>query len=334
MPMSTVSFTRSWVDVASSPDDRGWTRPLGGTGLTVTAVCAGGSPLGSMPENFGYEVSEDDAVALVQAILSSPIRFLDTANGYSQGRSERRIGSGIARSGGLPDDFVVATKVDANGADYSGDRVRESVRESRRRLGVATLPLVYLHDPEFHDYATMTGSGGAVEALIQLRDDGEVGHIGVAGGDVAEMARYVDLGVFEVLLVHNRWTLVDRSAGPLIKQAQNAGMAIVNAAIYGGGILARPRGTNKNYGYRPASQETLTAIGRMADLCEQWDTDLATAALQASLRNRRISSTIVGFSKQSRLRTILATAATELPEAFWDQLEQFVPAPENWLDFK
>jgi D-threo-aldose 1-dehydrogenase len=38
---------------------------LGATGLTVTAVCAGGGPLGSMPENFGYEVAEDDAVALV-----------------------------------------------------------------------------------------------------------------------------------------------------------------------------------------------------------------------------------------------------------------------------
>jgi D-threo-aldose 1-dehydrogenase len=54
------------------------------TGLKVTVVCAGGGPLGSMPENFGYEVSEDDAVDLVQAILASPIRFLDTSNGYSE----------------------------------------------------------------------------------------------------------------------------------------------------------------------------------------------------------------------------------------------------------
>ena len=285
-----------------------------------------------MPSNFGYEVAEDDAVALVQAVLSSPIRFLDTANGYSEGRSESRIGAGIARSGGLPEDFVVATKVDASGADYSGDRVRESVRESKRRLGLATLPLVYLHDPEFHDFAMMTEPGGAVDALVQLREDGEVGHIGVAGGDVVEMARYLDLGVFEVLLVHNRWTLVDRSAAALIEQAEHAGVAIVNAAVYGGGILARPRGTNKNYGYRPARQATLTAIERMADLCEEWSTDLATAALQISLRDQRISSTIVGFSKQSRLRTILAAAATELPEAFWGELEQFVPSPENWLD--
>jgi D-threo-aldose 1-dehydrogenase len=94
-----------------STDDR--IRPLGSTGLLVSAVCAGGAPLGSMPENFGYEVSYADGVALVGRILDSPIRMLDTANGYGGGNSERRIGAGIATFGGLPLDFVVATKVDA-----------------------------------------------------------------------------------------------------------------------------------------------------------------------------------------------------------------------------
>ena len=131
---------------------RPWLRALGGTGLEVSAVCAGGAPLGSMPENFGYEVSESDAIDLVRAVLGSRIRFIDTANGYSEGRSEQRIGAGIAAAGGLPGDFLVATKVDARGRDYSGDRVRESIGESKRRLGLDVLPLVYLHDPEFHDF--------------------------------------------------------------------------------------------------------------------------------------------------------------------------------------
>ena len=65
----------------------------------------------------------------------------------------------------------------------------------------------------------MTEPGGAVDALVELRDAGEIGHIGVAGGDTREISRYVDLGVFEAVLVHNRWTLVDRSAGPLFEQA-------------------------------------------------------------------------------------------------------------------
>ena len=137
-----------------------WLRPVGQTGLTVSAICAGGSHLASMPENFGYEVSEARAVDLVEAILESPIRFLDTSNGYSEGESERRIGLAIKRHGGLPPDFLVATKVDAIGSDYSGRRVEQSIRESRERLGVERLPLVYLHDPEFHDFEYMTAPGG------------------------------------------------------------------------------------------------------------------------------------------------------------------------------
>ena len=78
----------------------------------------------------------------------------------------------------------------------------------------------------------------------------------------------------------------------------------------------------------------MNAIGYMADLCERWNTELPTAALQASLRDRRISSTVVGFSKPARLQNILTASATKLPETFWDELEQFVPSRENWLDFQ
>jgi D-threo-aldose 1-dehydrogenase len=316
------------------PEAAGWLRGLGRTGLTVSAITVGGAPLGSMPENFGYEVAEADAVALVQAVLASPIRVIDTANGYSSGRSEERIGKAIALAGGLPDDFLITTKVDARGGDYSGNRVRHSVRESRERLGIDTLDLVYLHDPEFHDFDDLTGPNGAVQTLARMRDDGDVRHIGLAGGDVREMARYLDTGVFEVLLVHNRWTLVDRSAGQLISDASQAGIAVVNAAVFGGGILARPRGETTSYGYRPATPATLQAIDRMIELCERFETDLATAALQWSLRDPRIASTVVGFSKPQRIPRLMKAAQTVLPDAFWSELEQFVPTRENWLDFQ
>ena len=308
-----------------------WLRPVGQTGLTVSAICAGGSPLGSMPENFGYEVSEAQAVDLVGAILESPIRFLDTSNGYSEGESERRIGMAIKRHGGLPPDFLVATKVDAIGSDYSGRRVEQSIRESQERLGIERLPLVYLHDPEFHDFEYMTAPGGAVETLVRLREDGEIGAIGLAGGQVQVMERYLNLSVFQVLLVHNRWTLVDRSAEKIIALATNAGMGVMNAAIYGGGILANPRGST-SYGYRPAHPETLAAIAAMADVCERWGTNLATAALQASIRDELITSTIVGFSKLSRLDDLLTAAEQELPEPFWTEMAGLVPPPSTWLD--
>jgi D-threo-aldose 1-dehydrogenase len=309
-------------------------RPLGSTGLTISTVTAGGGPLGSMPENFGYEVAEEDAITLVERIFESPIRAIDTANGYSHGQSEERIGKAIVRAGGVPDDFLVITKVDAKGGDYSGERVRRSVEESKQRLGLDFLPLVHLHDPEFHDFDALTAPGGAVDTLLALHDEGQIGHIGIAGGDVHEVSRYLELGVFEVCLVHNRWTLVDRSATDLLAQAKSLGVAVVNAAIYGGGILANPGGTNRSYGYRPATAATLAAIDAMTAVCARYDTDLPTASLLFSVRDPQIVSTIVGFSKLPRLEQITTALETDLPEEFWDELEELTPTRENWLDFQ
>ncbi|HEY0473447.1 MAG TPA: aldo/keto reductase, partial [Kribbella sp.] len=162
---------------SSSTDD--WLRPLGSTGLTVSAVCAGGAVLAGMPEVFGYDVSPVEAIAVIRGVLDSPLRWIDTSNGYGDGESELRIGQALAEHGGLPDDFLVATKVDADGNDYSAARVRASVAESKRRLGLDQLPLVYLHDPEFHDFDSMRG---AVGELMRLREEGEIGHVGLAGG--------------------------------------------------------------------------------------------------------------------------------------------------------
>ena len=151
-----------------TPDSQTWLRPLGSTGLQVSAVSAGGGPLGGMPELFGYDTPEDQGIQVVLALLASPIRVIDTANGYSDGRSEHRIGVAIARAG--LGDMLIATKVDAAGGDFSGRRVRDSVAESRARLGLDHLPLVYLHDPEFHPDAGFDQPGGAIEALLALRD--------------------------------------------------------------------------------------------------------------------------------------------------------------------
>lgn len=312
--------------------DRGWIRSLGSTGLQVSAVCAGGAPLGSMPDNFGRDLAYDDGVAMVRAILDSPVRWIDTSNGYSDGESERRIGAGIAQAGGLPGDFWVATKVDARGRDYSGDRVRASVAESKERLGLPFLPLVYLHDPEQHDFDELAAPGGAVQTLMALREEGEIGHVGLAGGDVRVMTRYLALGGFEVLLVHNRWTLVDHSAVELLAQAEELDVAVVNAAVYGGGILARPAGASDRYGYRPASPETLQAIAAMEATCREAGTDLRTAALRASVEDPRVDATVVGMSEPARLTQVATMLAADLPAGLLDELAQLLPAEHNWLD--
>jgi len=305
-----------------------WLRPLGSTGLTVSAVCAGGSGIAGMPAVFGYDVTRQEAVDLVLRVFDSPLTWIDTSNGYGDGESELRIGQAIHEYGGLPDGFLVATKVDANGKDYSGARVRASVAESKERLGLDELPLVYLHDPEYHDFEYMRD---AVDTLMQLRADGEIGHVGLAGGNTTELVRYLDLGGFEVLLVHNRWSLVDHSAGDIFQRGIGDGIAVINAAVYGGGILANPAGATK-YAYREAPAAVLQAVAEMDKACREYGTDLATAALRHSVDNPDIAGTVVGITKPSRVDALVEAVEADLPDALLNRLGNLIPHKRYWVE--
>lgn len=314
-----------------APGGSQWLRPAGGTGLTVSAIGLGGAPLSSMPEVLGYEVPKARALDLVEAVLQSPIAVIDTSNNYNDGESERRIGEALRKTASSAR-MLVVTKVDARDGDYSGDRVRRSVEESARRLGLNVLPLVHLHDPEFFDFADIAGAGGAVETLVALKAEGIIGSIGVAGGHATTMQRYVDLGVFDALLVHNRLTLVDRSAQSVVSDAKSRGMAVFNAAVFGGGILAAPRSGRDTYAYRPASPAQLAAIAAMADLCDEYGLELGAAAIQASLRDTLVDCTLVGMSRPERVQWTLDAASEPIPEDFWARIDELRPAPEHWVD--
>jgi len=314
-----------------APGGTRWLRPAGATGLTVSALGLGGAPLSSMPEVLGYEVPKDRALELVEAVLQSPIAVIDTSNNYNDGESERRIGEAIRNTAASVRPLVI-TKVDARDRDYSGDRVRRSVEESAERLGMEMLPLVHLHDPEFFEFADITAPGGAVDALVALKAEGVIGSIGVAGGHAPTMQRYVDLDVFDALLVHNRLTLVDRSAEKVVSDAKARGMAVFNAAVFGGGILAAPRSARDTYAYRPASPALLAAIAEMADLCDEFGVELGAAAIQASLREPLVDCTLVGMSRPERVQWTLDAASDPIPEEFWPRIHALRLAPEHWVD--
>ena len=279
-----------------------------------------------MPAAYGYEVGEERAIATVSRVLESPVRFLDTSNEYSDGESERRIGAAIRRAGGLPDDFVLATKADPErgGASFTGQRVHEAFRESAERLGVERFGVYHLHDPERFEFEDMVGPAGAVAAMAELKRDGLVDAIGVAGGDITEMYRYVDTGVFDVLLNHNQYTLLDRSAGPLIDHALAAGLSFVNAAPYASGVLAKPAAAKPHYMYGPPSREVVEMTGRLRDLCAGRDVSLAALALQFSTRDQRISSTVVGVSTPERVDELVANESIDIPAELWEQVGELL----------
>ncbi len=307
-------------------------RDLGRTGLTVTSVCVGGGPLGSMPENFGYDVPAQLGVATAQRALEGPCNFLDTSNGYSDGESERRVGAALRLTGGLRPGFVLATKVDPDPrtGDFSGQRVVRSVEESLERLGLDHLQLLYLHDPERISFEDGVAPGGPVEALVRLRDEGVVEHIGVAGGPVRLMSRYLATGAFEALITHNRWTLVDRSADALLDEAVALGVGVVNGAPFGGGILAKGSAALPKYAYSAAPAVVLDRVRAMERACDEHGVPLPAAALQFSTRDARITSTIVGVSRPERVEETVRLASWDIPDELWETLEPLHAPKELW----
>jgi D-threo-aldose 1-dehydrogenase len=285
-----------------------------------------------MPENFGYDVSAERGIATARRVLDGPINFLDTAAGYSGGESERRIGAALAAAGGQPPGFVLATKVDRDEAtgNFSGDQVRRSTEGSLARLGLDTIQLLYLHDPEHISFDQGMAPDGPVEALLKLKDEGVAQHIGVAGGPVALMSRYLKTGAFEALITHNRWTLVDRSAGDVIDEAVDLGIGVVNGAPFGGGILAKGSATRTEYAYHSAPPEILQRVRAMEAACRDHDVPIAAAALQFSTRDPRVTSTIVGISRPERVDETVRLAEWPIPDALWDVLRPLAAPSELW----
>ncbi len=276
-----------------------------------------------MPETFEYSVDEERAGETLRAVFESPINFLDTAASYGDGESERRIGEMLGEMGGLPEGVVLATKADRDltTGDFSGEQMRRSVERSLRLLGMERLQLVYLHDPEHESFDHIMAPGGPVEVLTGLKEEGVIQHLGVAGGPIDLMIRFVETDLFEAVITHNRYTLVNRAADPLFDAAAERGVAALNAAPYGSGILAKGPDAYARYEYTEAPKEMVERVRAMRDACLEFDVPLAAAALQFSLKDPRIVSTIVGMSRPERVQQSLDLAAHPIPAELWERID-------------
>ncbi|MDQ4127275.1 MAG: aldo/keto reductase, partial [Actinomycetota bacterium] len=144
---------------------------------------------------------------------------------------------------------------------------------------------------------------------------------GVAGGPIDLMIRFVETGLFEALITHNRYTLVDRTADTLLDVAREHGVAALNAAPYGSGILAKGPDAYARYAYEEAPGAMVDRVRAMQDVCKGFGIPLAAAALQFSLRDPRIASTIVGITRPERVGQTLDLAAHKVPGELWERLD-------------
>jgi D-threo-aldose 1-dehydrogenase len=300
------------------------TRRFGRTDLHVTPLCVGTAPLANMPDAFGFSVPDDRAVATLRAAFASPITFVDTSANYGDGNAERHIGRVLREIGGLPAGRVLATKADRDmtTGDFSGEQMKRSIAESLERLGLDRLQFAYIHDPEHTTFETIMARGGALDVLQGLQREGVIGDLGISGGPIDMLIRYVETGAFAAVETHNRYTLLNRSARPLLDVAASKGVAVVNAAPYGSGMLAKGPDVSARYAYQDAPARLIDRARRLDDVCRRHGVPLAAAALQFSMRDPRVTSTVVGMTRPERVEQTLALAAQMIPDEIWPELDR------------
>jgi D-threo-aldose 1-dehydrogenase len=295
------------------------------TGVSIPALCFGTSALGDMPATYGYGVDAARAQATLDAVLDSPTPFLDTSRNYGMGRSEERIGAALAARGGLPANAVISSKLDRDmdTLKFDAARVRRSVEESLAAMGVDHIAILHLHDPEYaSDLKDITKPGGAIAELMKMKDEGLTSAVGLAAGRVDIMMPLIRDFDFDALISHNRFTLLNRNADSMFDLAHSKGMAILNAAPYASGILAKGPAKAPLYSYMPADDGIKSRVSAIEALCAQHGVPMGAAALQFSMRDPRIASTICGVTSPERVQQTIAWASWDIPAALWDALHK------------
>ena len=294
-----------------------------GDKIKVSEICFGTSALGNMPDTYGYEVNPSIAEETILAILNGPSNFIDTSRNYGMGRSEKLIGNVFKSLGGKPNNIILATKIDRDTATNILDRdaTLKSFEQSIKALATEKIDILHLHDPEHcKDLNDITCKGGALDTLFQLKEEGSVTLVGLAMGKVEMMYDLIQEWPFDVMINHNRFTLLNRQADKLFNLAKKKGIKIFNAAPFCGGILAKGTKETNRLVYQEVSEKKLKPIFDLEKICLKYNIPLGAAALQFSMKDPRISSTIVGITKKSRINQIVEWSNFEISEDAWTEI--------------
>jgi len=295
------------------------------TGLKVTELSFGTSSLGSMPDTYGYEVPEDRAQKTLNRFFQGPVNMLDTSRNYAMGESEKRIGNAIKENGGWPKDFLLSTKLDRNMDTLVLDknRARESLEESLKTLNVESVDILFLHDPEYaKDLSDITKKDGAMDELFKIKEEGLAKAVGIAMGKIDIMFPLLKDWNFDVMINHNRFTLINREANEIYDYASSKNIAIFNAAPYAGGVLAKGPDNFKKVTYQDATEEKLAPVREFEKVCKKHNVELGAAALQFSLKDKRITSTICGVTSVESIEKNLTWANSKIPDEFWNEISK------------
>jgi D-threo-aldose 1-dehydrogenase len=291
-------------------------------------------------------MSDEDSKAVVQTALDLGVRYFDTAPHYGKGASERRAGKLL--SGYSRNSFVLSTKVgrllvpqpkgdidpdfaDADTSverlfDFSAAGIERSFKESLDRLGLDSVEIVFIHDPDDHaDEAIHVG----YPALERLRSQGLIKSIGVGMNQVAVPLRFVQETDIDVVLIAGRYTLLDQSAGvELLPAAQKKGVSVIAAGALNSGVLANPV-AGAHYDYAPASPQIIQRAQTLKSLFERYGSTLSQSAFQFPIRNPAVTGILVGCRSEKEVRENVASFNQTVPDAAWEEFDTFIAPSDN-----
>ena len=300
-------------------------RPLGRTNLHVTIMGIGGGWLG---HSGGGSYDEQIGVETVLRGLESGMNFIDTSGLY--GRSEEFIGIALKEwfsRGNKREDLILCTKTGTRTRphNYAYDFTMESVETSLNALGVDFVDILLVHDPKSLD--PVLSSDGALSALKKLKEDGVIGAIGLGCRSHEYHRQCIGTADFEVSLTYMDYNVLNQTAvDGVIEPARARGVGLINASIMVYGYLggADPRGSvqarSKPHG--SLDDESMTKVQRLWEWCRERDVDLGTLNLQYCLKDKRIASTVLGFSKPARVDQNVNAFYEPIDDEIWSDLYQ------------
>ena len=294
-------------------------KPLGNTGLVVSQLSMGGSALGNV---YG-EVEAGAALEAVRHGIDLGMNFLDTSPYYGDTLSERRIGEAL--QGGYRERVVLATKAGRyaekvnNGFDYSYERILRSWEESSQRLRTDHIDLFQLHDVEFVRQEKIVEE--AWPAMVRLKEEGKVGHIGLTGYPLRHLALLASIlePRPETILSYCHYDLLNTTFDELLLPTiLRLGIGVINASVTHMGILTE-RGAED---WHPAPAEVHEVGRKIREHVRSRGADVTEVALLFAIAHPHVATTCVGMRSVQEVDQDVAILRRQLDHELLAEVEK------------
>jgi aryl-alcohol dehydrogenase-like predicted oxidoreductase len=324
---------------------------LGQTGILVSELCLGTMTFGGKGywEAIG-QVPQDEVNQIVKTSLDNGINFIDTANAYSEGLSEKMLGEALKKLGIPRQEIFIATKVrirmgqGANQVGLSRLHIMDSVNDSLQRLGLSHIDLLYIHgaDPITSLEETMRGLEDVVRS-------GKVRYIGISNHPawmVVKANSYAEkMGWTKFVASQNFYSIAGRDIErEIVPMAQNEGISIMPWSPLAGGFLSGKFTRNKEvagnsrrdtFDFPPINkQKAYDIIDVMTVIAKNHNVSPATVALNWVINQPAVTSTIIGAKNLKQLTENIASTSFQLTPEDRQQLDDvsaLTPEYPGWM---